>query len=71
MFRLESTSDSVRATPREGMRHVAKKKRTNREFIFQAKIDNYKMYYVILNLGSDVNILPKTTSEQMGKLRLV
>lgn len=32
-----------------------------------AQISDYEMNQVILDLGSDVNILPKQTWEQMGK----
>lgn len=35
---------------------MVKKKSTKREFKFRAKIDNYEMDYVILDLRYDVNI---------------
>lgn len=54
-----------------GLQHVGKEKRTNREFKFRVGIDNYEMGDVILDLGSDVNILPKKTWEHMGKPMLV
>ena len=49
---------------------MVKKKRINREFKFKVEIGNYEMYDVILDLGYDVNILPKNTWEQMGKPKL-
>ena len=47
------------------------KKRTNGEFRFSAQIGEYDVDNVILDLGSDVNMLPKKTCEMMGKPKLV
>jgi hypothetical protein len=47
------------------------KKRTNGEFRFSAQIGEYDIDNVILDLGSDVNVLPKKTWEMMGKPKLV
>jgi hypothetical protein len=44
---------------------------TNREFRFNAQIGEYDVDNVILDLGSYVNVLPKNTSEMMGKPKLV
>ena len=35
------------------------------------QIEDYDMDYIILNLGSDVNILTRQTWENMGKLWLL
>ena len=57
--------------PKRGVRQVKKKKRTRKEFKFFKDIGGYEMNQVILDLGSDVNILPKNSWEQMGKPKLV
>lgn len=44
--------------------------RTSREMRLIAQIGEYEMDQVILDLGSDVNILPKQTWERMGRLAL-
>jgi hypothetical protein len=46
---------------------VLRRKRTNEEFKFSAQIGEYDVDNVILDLGSDVNFLPKKTWELMGK----
>jgi hypothetical protein len=40
---------------------ILQKNRTNREFIISAQIGEYDMDNVILDLGFDVNVLPKKT----------
>jgi hypothetical protein len=50
---------------------VLHRKRTNGEFRFSAQIGEYDVDNVILDLGSDVNVLPKQTWEMMGKPKLV
>jgi len=52
------------------MRYCAKK-RTRREFILSAQIGEYDVDNVILDLGSDVNALPKQMWEIMGKPMLI
>jgi hypothetical protein len=47
------------------------KKRTSREFRLSVQIGEYDMDNVILDLGSDVNVLPKKTWEMMGKSKLI
>lgn len=37
---------------------------------FTAQIEEFEMDQVILDLGSDVNVLPKQTWERMRKLML-
>jgi hypothetical protein len=53
------------------MNQVLRKKRTNKEFRLSAQIGEYDMDNVILDLGSDVNVLPRQTWEMMGKPKLV
>jgi hypothetical protein len=43
------------------------RKRTNGEFKFNAQIGEYDVDNVILDLGLDVNVLPKKTWEMMGE----
>jgi hypothetical protein len=40
---------------------VCKKRRTNREFKSNANIGDFNMGDIILDLGSEVNVLPKKT----------
>jgi hypothetical protein len=47
------------------------RKRTNEEFWFNAKTEEYDVDNVILDLGYDVNVLPKQTWEMMGEPELV
>ncbi len=42
-------------------------RRTGREMRLHAQIGDYDMADIILDLGSEVNVLTKQTSEQMGK----
>jgi hypothetical protein len=57
-------------TERKVVNQLLRKKRTNREFRFNAQIGEYNIDNVILDLGSDVNVLPKKTWEMMGKPKL-
>ena len=49
------------------VKQVVRKRRTNKEFCFPTVIGDYKMVNVILDLGSDVNILPVKTRDLMGR----
>jgi hypothetical protein len=49
---------------------VHKKRRTNREFRLNANIGDFNMGDIILDLGSEVNVLPKKTWEAMGEPQL-
>jgi hypothetical protein len=46
---------------------VRKKRRTSREFILNSKIGDFNMGDIILDLGSEVNVLHKKTWEAMGE----
>jgi hypothetical protein len=37
----------------------------------EAQLDDFEVKYVMLDLGSDVNIIPKNTWEDIGKSQLV
>jgi hypothetical protein len=49
---------------------VRKKRRISREFIFNANIGYFNMGDIILDLGYEVNVLPKKTWEAMGEPQL-
>jgi len=44
---------------------------TNKKFILSGKIGEYDVNNVILDFGSDMNVLPKNTWEMMGKSNLI
>jgi hypothetical protein len=46
---------------------VHKKRRTFREFILNANIGDFNMGDIILDPGSEVNVMPKKTWESMGE----
>jgi hypothetical protein len=46
---------------------VYKKRRTSREFRLNTNIGDFNMGDIILDLGSEVNVLPKNTWEAMGE----
>jgi hypothetical protein len=50
--------------------HVYKKIRTSMEFRLNANIGYFIIGDIILDLGSEVNVLPKKTWEDMGELAL-
>ena len=50
--------------------YTAIKKRTGREMRLTAQIGDYEMDQVILDIGSDANLLPKQTWQQMGEPKL-
>ena len=41
--------------------HLHTRRRTSREFRLNANIRDFNMGYIILDLGSEVNVLPKKT----------
>jgi hypothetical protein len=58
--------------PNCNIRHVKKKRRRiRREFKMMMDLGGYEMKDVMLDLGSDVNILPKKSWDSMGKPNLV
>jgi hypothetical protein len=50
---------------------IAKKRRTNKELHLNAQIGEYDIDYVVLDLGSEVNVMTKQTWALMGKPKLI
>jgi hypothetical protein len=50
--------------------HLRTRRRTSREFRLNANIGDFNMGYIILDLGSEVNVLTKNRWQCMGELRL-
>jgi hypothetical protein len=50
--------------------HLHTRRRTSREFRLNANIGNFNMGDIILELGSEVNVLPKNTWQCMEELTL-
>jgi hypothetical protein len=50
---------------------VSRKRRTNKELYLSAQIRDYDVDYVVLDLGSDVNVMMKQTWSWMGKNNLI
>ena len=57
----------VEPRPENKVNQVRKKIKTSRELRMTAQIGDYDMDYIILDLGSDVNILTRQNWESMGK----
>jgi len=53
------------------VKQVTKKQRTSHEFRINAQIGEYDIDNIVLDLGSDVNAMPKKMWELMGKTKLV
>jgi len=53
------------------VKQVTKKPRTSQEFRINAQIGEYDIDNIVLDLGSDVNVMLKKTWELMGKPKLV
>jgi hypothetical protein len=47
--------------------HLHTRRRTSREFMMNANIEDFNMGDIILDLGSEVNVLPKNTWQCMGE----
>ena len=65
---IEETPVEPQAEKR--VNQVGKKFKTRRELRMTAQIGDYDMDYIILDLGSNVNILMRQTWESMGKPHL-
>ena len=63
---IEETQEEIRHERR--VNHVGKRSKTGRKLRMTPKIGYYDMDYIILDLGSDVNILTRNTWELMGNL---
>jgi hypothetical protein len=51
--------------------HIGKKRIKNKELHLNAQIGDYDIDYVVLNLGSEVNVMMKQTWALMGKTKLI
>ena len=47
------------------------KRRTNKELHLNAQIGEYDIDYMVLDLGSEINVMTKQTWELMGKPKLI
>ena len=56
--------------PEKKVNQVRKKFKTSSELKMTMQIGDYDMDYIILDLGSDVNMLTRQTLEIMGKPHL-
>jgi hypothetical protein len=65
------TQDREIPTTQRVVNQVLCNKRTNKELRLSVQIGEYDMDNVILDLGLDVNVLPRKTWEMMGKQNLV
>jgi len=61
----------VNLAKRKESRVHRRKRMIGREFRLNADIDDFEIRDVMLDLGSDINILPNTTWEEMGNPKLV
>jgi hypothetical protein len=50
---------------------VSKKRRTNKEIHLNAQIGDYDIDYVVLDLGSEFNVITKKTWALVGKPKLI
>jgi hypothetical protein len=50
---------------------IGKKIRTNKELHLNSRIGEYDIYYVVLDLGSEVNVMTNQTWALMGKPKLI
>jgi hypothetical protein len=68
----EPTEAGIRTNlPEKSTQRVQRRKvRTGKEFRLVAQLDEFEIKDVMLDLGSDVNILPKKTWEALGKPQL-
>jgi hypothetical protein len=68
----ESLETRIRTNlPKKNTQRVQRRKvRTGKEFRLVAQLDEFNIKDVMLDLGSDVNILPKKTWEALGKPQL-
>jgi hypothetical protein len=65
---LEKCSSEMEQKPEvKTVNHLHTRRRTSREFRLNANIGNFNMGDVILDLGSKVNVLPKSTWKCMGE----
>jgi hypothetical protein len=54
----------------ETVNHLHTRRRTNKEFRLNVNVGDFNMGDIILDLGSEVNFLPKKAWQCMGELTL-
>ena len=64
-------STRYRVVEESTINQLQKRRRISRELQLSAYIGDYDMDFIILYLGSHVNVLTKHTWERMGKSNLV
>jgi hypothetical protein len=65
---LEKCSGETKQKPElKTVNHLHTRRRTSREFRLNANIGDFNMGDIILDLGSEVNVLPKATWQCMGE----
>jgi hypothetical protein len=65
---LEKCSSETKQKPElKTVNHLHTRRRTSREFRLNANIGDFNMGDIILDLGSEVNVLPKATWQCMGE----
>jgi hypothetical protein len=55
----------------KAVHQLSRKRRTNKELHLNAQIGDYDIDYVVLDLGSEVNVMTKQTWALMGKPKLI
>jgi hypothetical protein len=55
----------------KAIHQLSKKRRKNKELHLKAQIGEYDIDYVVLDLGSEVNVMTKQTWALMGKPKLI
>jgi hypothetical protein len=55
----------------KAVHQLSKKRRTNKELHLNAQIGYYDIDYVVLDLGSEFNVMTKQTWALMGKTKLI
>jgi hypothetical protein len=55
----------------KAIHQLSKKRRTNKELHLNVQIGDYDIDYVVLDLGSEVNVMTKQTWALMGKPKLI
>ena len=61
---------SLSGSAHRAVHNITRHARTGREMKFTAQIGDFEMDEVVLDLGSEVNVLTKQTWEQMGSPQL-
>ena len=55
----------------KSVHQLCKKRRMNKELHLNSQIGEYDIDYVVLDLGSEVNVITKQTKALMGKPKLI